>query len=225
MHARARIVFGLTLAVLASAFAVPAATVGDAADDAATEPSLTLRWALGAIDPTGGEPSAVRRDTQLGSGSRLKFLVEPLSPCSVYLILLTSAEEVEVLHRERPKTNGKAADGAPTYIPSDPHWFELDDQAGVETFFLLAATEPLADLEQLLDAHGAAEGPARKALGPKIIEEIRKLHRAHRQFSRPVEKPVMIGGRTRGADAASIDNLAVEITAERFYDKTITIDH
>jgi hypothetical protein len=37
----------------------------------------------------------------------------------------------------------------------------------------------------------------------------------------------MIGGQTRGAtDAASaIDQLAVEVEAERFYGKTITIDH
>ena len=41
------------------------------------------RWALGAADAAGETPSAVTRDTQLETGARLKFLVEPLSPVSV----------------------------------------------------------------------------------------------------------------------------------------------
>jgi hypothetical protein len=37
----------------------------------------------------------------------------------------------------------------------------------------------------------------------------------------------MIGGKTRGTTTAAdaIDQLAVEVEAERFYGKTITIDH
>jgi hypothetical protein len=37
----------------------------------------------------------------------------------------------------------------------------------------------------------------------------------------------MIGGRTRGdaSVADAIDRLAMEISAQRFYGKTITIDH
>ena len=43
-----------------------------------------------------------------------------------------------------------------------------------------------------------------------------------------VGQPVIIGGQTRGGPseaAEGIDRIAVEISAERFYSKTITIDH
>ncbi len=194
------------------ALALPATTAS------ADTPEVSLRWALGAREADVDAPSAIQKDTQLGAGSRLKFLVEPLSPCSVYLILLDSQENVHVLFRE----SARLAD--PTYIPPGEQWFELDNEEGMETFFLLASAKPLAELEALLDRQAAEDSAA---LQSEIVSEIRRLYKAHRNFSRPVEKPVMIGGRTRGdGDTfSSIDRLAVEISAEQFYGKTITIDH
>jgi len=190
-----------------------------------TEPAVELRWALGAMDTGASAPSAVTRDTQLESGTRLKFLVEPLSPSSVYLLLLDSAGEIHSLYQQSAPTAEGA--GQPTYVPPGAHWFELDDKAGSETFFLLASSEPLPGLESLLERYAAADPAAKKDVGSEIVSEIRRLHKAHRNFARPVEKPVMIGGQTRGGPTgpSAIDRLAVEISAERFYGKTITIDH
>lgn len=193
---------------------------------AATDGPVALRWALGSIDD-GGTPTGIQKDTQLTKGARLKFLVEPLSPCSVYLLLLDSSEELHVLYRGGPRPAEKSGDAAPAYIPPGSQWFELDDAQGLETFFLLASATPLAELEKLLDRYSAAAAAGKKAAGGEIVQEIRRLQKAHRNFERPVEKPVMIGGRTRGTagDASTIDRLAVEVTADRFYDKTITIEH
>jgi hypothetical protein len=182
---------------------------------------VVLRWALGALDTAGGEPTAINRDTELQTGARLKFLVEPLSPCSVYLILLDSSQQVHLLYHGEPTTRER---DDRTYVPPGAQWFELDDAAGRETFFLLASAEPLTKLEGLLERQATTEAPALTALNEQIVEEIRELHRAHRDFSRPAEKPVMIGGQLR-ASGGPIDHLAVEISAERFYGKTITIDH
>jgi len=208
---------GIVLLGLVAAF-------GGAVANETVEDSVSLRWALGARDAAGAEPSAIKRDTRLEGGTGLKFLVEPLSAGSVYLILLDSTDDVHVLYRESATRNDNG--GEPAYIPPGKEWFELDDSAGLETFFLLASTVPLEKLDNLLDELNAA-GESSAELGTQIVAEIRRLHKAHRQFSRPIEKPVMIGGQTRGEmDAASaIDQLAVEITAERFYGKTITIDH
>ncbi len=204
-----------TILLAAAAVLALALPVIPASADA---PEVSLRWALGARDGEDAAPSAINKDTQLDAGSRLKFLVEPLSACSVYLILLDSQENVHVLFRE----SARLAD--PTYIPPGEQWFELDNEEGMETFFLLASAEPLAELEALLDRQDAEETAG---LQSQIVSEIRRLYKAHREFSRPVEKPVMIGGQTRGdGDTfSSIDRLAVEITAEQFYGKTITIDH
>ena len=193
-------------------------SVAETEDGAET---VELRWALGAWETDGEKPSAVTRDRQLDTGTKLKFLVEPLSPGSVYLILLDSADEIHVLYRESTtEVPGRA------YVPPGKHRFELDNHAGRETFFLVASVEPLEQLDQLLARHAEAEGVDRRELGDAVVTEIRQLHKAHRQFSRPVERPVMIGGQMRGGSTGSaIDELAVEISAERFYGKTITIDH
>jgi len=131
-----------------------------------------------------------------------------------------------VLYR-KSTTVTRAGDGKPTYIPPGSQWFELEKGAGMETFFLLASVTPLKDLERLIDRHEAADAPGKKAAATGILDEVRRLNKANRNFARPVERPVMIGGQTRGTtDAASaIDQLAVEVEAERFYGKTITIDH
>jgi len=194
----------------------------------ASEPELSLRWALGAWNGDGDTPDAIQRDTRLGAGTRLKFLVEPTSPSTVYLLLQDTDRAIHVLYRESSalQTDGQ---GSPTYIPPGSQYFELDDAAGVDTFFLLASKEPLTELEALLDRYESVEQPAaRTELEAQIIGEIRRQHKAHRDFSRPVEKPVMIGGQTRG-DAGSItdaiDRLALEVSSDSFYSKTITIDH
>lgn len=188
--------------------------------------TVSLRWAVGALDAAGGKPAAIQHDTRLGTGTKLKLLIEPTSPGSVYLLLLDSSQDLHVLYRKSSAVT-HAGDGKPTYIPPGSQWFELETGAGMETFFLLASVEPLKDLEKLIDGHEAAAASGKKAVASSILEEIRRLNKANRNFARPVERPVMIGGQTRGAtDAASaIDQLAVEVEAERFYGKTITIDH
>lgn len=189
-------------------------------------PTLSLRWAVGALDANGGKPAAIQHDTKLGSGTKLKLLIEPTSPGSVYLMLVDSSQELHVLYR-KSSTVATAGDGKPTYIPPGSQWFELETGAGMETFFLLASVEPLKELEKLIDRHAASPAADKKAIATSLIEEVRRLNKANRNFARPVERPVMIGGQTRGTtDAAgAIDQLAVEVEAERFYGKTITIDH
>lgn len=178
---------------------------------------VSLRWAVGALDPAGSKPTAIRQDTKLETGTKLKLLVEPQSKGSVYLLLLDSSGELQVLYRKSSSV-GKAADGKPTYIPPGSQWFELEKGAGMETFFLLASVDPLKELEKLLDSHAPASA---------VVEEVRRINKANRDFARPIERPVMIGGQTRGTEdsAAAIDQLAVEVEAEKFYGKTITIDH
>jgi hypothetical protein len=194
----------------------------EATEDQST---VTLRWALGAIEADADAPDPIHRDTQLSSGTRLKFLVEPLSKGSVFLILLDSSDDIATLYHQPNSQHDSGAE--PAYIPPGSQWFELDDQAGMETFFLLASVDPLHELESLIAKHEAADGKSRKELGTRIVTEIRRLHKQHRNFSRPVEKPVIIGGQTRsgGDENSAIDRLAVEVEAETFYGKTITINH
>ena len=193
----------------------------------ADEPGISLRWALGAWDDDGADLYSIQRDTKLAAGTRLKFLVEPTSPSTVYLVLQDNEQVIHVLYRETSEAT-RDEQGKPTYIPPGGKYFELDDAAGLNTFFLIASAEPLVELENLLDGYESAEVEAAKTeLVDRIIGEIRKQHKAHRNFARPVEKPVMIGGQTRDATTSlneAVDRLAIEVTAGGFYAKTITID-
>jgi len=121
-----RIVGVWFVAIIVLAFAAGlGATLADTEDVAGT---VELRWALGAWEMNGEKPSAVTADRQLDTGTKLKFLVEPLSPGSVYLILLDSADEIHVLYRESTtEVAGRA------YVPPGQHRFELDNHAGRET--------------------------------------------------------------------------------------------
>jgi hypothetical protein len=208
------------------AFLCCATVMAPAARGEQSEPTVSLRWAVGAIDSAGGKPTAIRQDSRLVTGAKLKLLVEPQSKGSVYLLLLDSSNELQVLYR-KSSTVAQTAGGPPTYIPPGSQWFELEKGAGMETFFLLASVTPLKQLEQLLDRYGAADAAGKKAVATDVVDEVRRLNKANRNFARPVERPVMIGGQTRGTDTAAdaIDQLAVEVEAERFYGKTITIDH
>jgi hypothetical protein len=205
-------VTAILLLVTAGAPAVAAETA---------EQQIELRWALGAQDAEGETPSAVHKDSRVETGTRLKFLLEPLSAGSVYLILLDSNDDIHVLYRETTEVyDGKA------YVPPGRQWFEVDDPPGRETFFLLASVDPLNELDRLLEQHDQAGGSADSAeLSDAIVAEIRRVQKANRNFSKPVEKPVMIGGRTRDANSDALDQLATQVTAEKFFGKTITIDH
>lgn len=200
-----------------------AACVGLAAAAETTSSRVELRWALGALDADAGELHAVHKDSELEAGTKLKFLVEPLSAGSVYLVLLDSEDDLHLLY------SGSATDAAERrYIPAGRQWLELDDRSGRETFFLLASAEPLEQLDRLLADHAATSEPmARKETSGAVVAEIRRLHSAHRKFAAAVEKPVSIGGRTRGepTSEAEIDRIAVEVSADGFFGKTITIDH
>lgn len=72
--------------------------------------TVSLRWAVGALDAAGSKPTAIRQDTKLETGTKLKLLVEPQSKGSVYLLLLDSKGELQVLYRKSSSVT-KAADG------------------------------------------------------------------------------------------------------------------
>jgi hypothetical protein len=116
-------------------------------------------------------------------------------------------------------------------IPEGAPWFELDRNSGSETFYLLASTRRLSDLESLLDRYVKAPASGKAAITTDIVSEVRKLRTQNLDASAQAERPVMIGGNVRSLEAApssampDVSTIAVEITAKDFYARTFTIDH
>jgi type IV secretory pathway ATPase VirB11/archaellum biosynthesis ATPase len=107
-------------------------------------------------------------------------------------------------------------------VPPGNAWLKLDDQVGLEKFYVLAAAERLTDLETLLTTYTNAPRSEQAQIGTNIVTEIREMRKRFRQFATLAERPVSIAGNLRGLD---IGDLAVEITAQNFYGKTFTIEH
>ncbi len=218
--------------VLAGFLLLKAATPAHAGDR--EENLVDFRWAFGAMvgPPEDRRLVAITRDTALKTGDRLKMLIELKRPCHVYLIYRGDDGSVTLLFPYDLKQLDRDYEVARKYyVPKGNGWFELDEESGLETFFLLASSTRLRDLEGVL-RDCARAGPEEKAeLQEQVVEEIRRLRKRHKTFTTEAERPVPIGGRVRGVDlnrsesVPRIDPIAGDVTASRFFGRTFTIDH
>ena len=208
--------------------------LGVAQQETEQEVNLRFLWAFGAFKKGEGEPKLIpiARDTALKSGDQLKFFVKPKEKCLVYLIYHSSQGELSVLfpYRFEQLSRGYPKE-AEYYIPQGTEWFELDEHVGQETFYLLASSERLHDLEALINMYETADPAKKPEFANKALKEIRMLIRENRKFKSFAEKPVTIMGHLRGSDKVElggtpdVTTLAVEISGSKFYSRTFTIDH
>ena len=181
---------------------------------------------------TGHQLSVITRDTALKSGDRIKFFVKLESPSFLYLIYQSSQREMSVLfpYRFKQLESSDSMSGK-HYIPVGNQWFELDEHTGPEKFYLLASTERLSALEELINRYESADKAKKTGLAEKITSEIRNLRKRHLKFKTYAEKPVTIIGNLRGTEktqtpySRDIADYAVEISTTTFFSRTYTIDH
>jgi len=203
-------------------------------DKVPNEGRFIFQWAFGAIKNTGlgSEFEVISRDTMLRSGDQIKFFLRLEKKCFVYLIYQSSQGELSILFPYRFKL---LADNYQIsghhYIPKGDQWFELDQNTGMEKFYLLASAERLNDLETLVNEYESADTSKKAKLGKQIHFEIRRLRKQHFKFKSYAEKPINIIGKMRGTEktkAVGLNDLsdhAVEISANNFFSRTFTIDH
>ncbi len=195
---------------------------------------VCFRWAFGAMVGSKNDQRlvAITRDTRLKTGDQLKMLVELQKRCFVYLIYHTGQDELHMLFPyEFQQFTSDYKLFKKYYIPQGDKWFELDEDVGQETFYLLASAQRLFGLEALLGKYKSAEAGKKRALAKQILVEIRKEKKQHRKFATSAERPVTIGGSVRGVSkdkkihSPDIDPIAAEVNATNFYSRTFTIEH
>ncbi|MBW2410230.1 MAG: DUF4384 domain-containing protein [Deltaproteobacteria bacterium] len=195
---------------------------------------IVFQWAFGAIKQTdlGPQFEIIQRDSVLKSGDQIKFFLGLNDPSYLYLIYQSSQQDLIVLFPQRFKDLGHDKQIAGNhYIPKGDQWFELDEYAGLEKFYLLASVERLTELENMVNAYESADKANRGKLGKKVVSEIRRLRKKHRKFKTYAEKPVAVIGNMRGSaktKAVGLRDLAdhaVEISTTNFFSRTYTIDH
>jgi hypothetical protein len=199
------------------------------------EDLIQLKWAFVAFNHTddGGELVPIRKDTAMNSGDYFKFFIEKQNPCYIYLAYLSAQGDIHLLYPSAVDSNDASLSiGMGAYVPSGNNWFRLDFHTGEERFYLLASLERLTAMESMFTRLAAAPGAVeKKQLTDDIVSEIRRLRWENRKFKRTAERPVAIMGQLRGLsktkmpEPKKVSDLAVEIRAEQFYSKAVTIDH
>ena len=195
------------------------------------DPKIQFQWAFGAIKNTdsGQKFEPVTRDAVLKSGDQIKFFVNLKKKCFLYIIYYSSQKELAVLFPQRFKDQGPAPRSQ--YIPKGNEWFELDDQTGREKFYLLGSAGRLVALEALINKYESADSAKKQDLAGQVLAEIRSLRKQHLKMKSYAERPVTIIGNMRGSGNKEVTgnydvaDFAVEISADKFFSRTYTIDH
>ena len=184
--------------------------------------NVNFSWGFVALVTEGNvtkPPVPVEEDMTLKTGDQLKMFVKLGKPCFVYVIHHGAQGEVQLLFPYNTQQFTADYQLAKWYkiLPEDG-WFRLNEQAGRETFYLVASAQRLLDLEKLLDAYAAAKPVEQPQVATTIVLELRNLIKQHRSAV-PPGRPVPIAGNMR------TDIEGLEITAPNFYSKTFTIEH
>jgi hypothetical protein len=223
------ILASLSVLILIAIFGIT--NINAAEDD---DKNVCFCWAFGGIvkGTQGLELISIARDATLKTGDRLKLLIELKKKCFVYVIYRSSQGKVALLF---PYEVRQFADdyitGKKYFIPQGDRWFELDENKGEETFYLLASAQRLTELETLLEQYMSAEQSEKPTLGTQVLARIRMIKKQHHRLTTTAERPVPIGGCVRGLDKDNkaslpdITTVAVRISADNFFSRTFTIDH
>lgn len=195
---------------------------------------VDFKWGFGAVSDASGKRmfSAVTKDTTLSTGDELKMFVELQSDCFVYVVYRGSTGDIDLLFPyDLKQFDTDYTKGKQYYIPKGRSWFSLVTPVGEETFYLLASSRRLTELESRLERYTQSSKSEKKSRAKEVLAEIRDLKKRHMTLRNAVERPVSIGGNVRGLFAEKgkeppdVATIAVEISGAEFYGKTFTIDH
>lgn len=205
------------------------------AQEAPPVENIQYKWAFVA---RAGEPGhrrlgVITRDTSMMTGDEFKMFVNLTKPSYLYVVHKSSRNELTLLFPYELGTPDKEYKVDKNYyIPKGREWFKFDKNAGSETFYVIASSERLTDLEKNLQSFFGAPPEKKPDAATLVLNEIKDIKKRFRTFSTLAERPISIAGNVRGERRESIDpdridiaTLATEISANNFFSKTITIDH
>ncbi len=205
------------------------------AQEAAQKENINYKWAFAARGEFGGKKrvTSVTRDTVLKSGDEFKLLIHQIQQSYIYVIYKSSKNEITMIFPYALDMFEKDYKLEKNYyIPKGRDWFKLDNNSGSETFYILASSERLTELESALKNWNAAKENKKSEATTMVVNEIKDIKKRFRTFATLAERPVSIAGNVRGKKNTEIDpekidiaTMATEISANNFYSKTITIDH
>ena len=232
------------MAILVSGFGVlPVAQHAVCPVRAASEGDSQTRkvdflWAFGAVTHGKGEDGkihAVKPDTVLRSGDRIRMMIELREKCFVYVIHRNPQDEVFLLFPYEIEQFGSDYRVGKTYfIPGGDSWFELDGNVGRETFYIFASLERMSDLDGLFSRYASAADADRPAISREILAQVQNLKSQNlpaREMLAQADQASAAGGAIRGirpnrrSTEVDLPSIAEEVRSEGAIFKTVTIEH
>ena len=170
----------------------------------------SLSWSLGLQNVKTGDLVSFAALVQSWTGEQFRLVINPAVECFAYVIYQSpSGNDVLVLYSGVLKTD-------------DP-WYsqvlELSPPQGSESFFVITSLEEQKPLAQRISAFRANSGTVQRRA---LMNEIFRLRSDVSKFKEAPEKPVLMGGASRGAPEKS---QGVEYSGLGTYVKSISIEH
>jgi hypothetical protein len=194
--------------------------------------SLSFNWAF-IHQSTDGRTQAVdfSRRVRFGGRDLFKIFFQPLENAYIYLYLLDAQGELSLIFPEDlDDFDHRYRLGEKYMIPEGEAWFSLDENRGIERFYLLVSPQRFFLLESLTRSYLKIYNDQRSlrdeinSAKQKVLDQIVALRQENSRFTVVAEKPISIAGGVRGR-AEEIEQLATQVTAQGFFSKTLRLEH
>ena len=169
-----------------------------------------FNWSLGLQNVRTGDLISFNAPVQSFTGEKFRLVITPFTECYFYVVYESpGGEDVLVLY------SGAMKNGDVWYSPV----LELAPPNGSESLFIVASKEEQKTLAQRVAAFINNPGPAQRRA---LMNEVFRVRSEASKFKEAPEKPVLMGGASRGnADKSQ----GLEFSGHNTYVKTISIEH
>jgi hypothetical protein len=181
-----------------------------AAVQAPSQQTKSLKWSLALQNMKNSEMVPFSAPVKSSTGEQYRIIIQPEERAFCYVIYESpDGEDMAILF------SGSLKGGDFWYSEI----LELAAPAGSESLFIIASLDEQKNLAQRIADFEKNNGPIQKRA---LITEIFRIQSSISAFREIPEKPVLMGGATRGAPEKS---QGVEFSGLGTYVKTISIEH
>jgi len=197
-----------------------------------TDEDISFRWVFVAQSEKDGSEKLIpiTKDTMLKRGDKLKIMIDLDSECFIYVLRNNGDNQLVRLFPEEEPQSGEALRADVRYLPKYDKWYTLNNETGTERFYLIASSQPLVELENLLSEYDSSSETDWVEITNEIKNYIKNMRKQHKSLSSTAKRPIMIGGSFRNAKPKTppdegISQFAESVYAKEFFARTLTIKY